>query len=205
MFSHVIGTALDIPQEMHWSDVDAVYAFRSQSGDWFGPHAALPRGEFTDGTLHLKSAQSANPFAGQILTMRFGPQGRDVSAHTCQVTLPGGTQRRVRVTHTVLDFMLSDGQTPLRRAMTDLTRAALGNSQIPAQLQTMIAQAGRAMNLGVPVEQLAASVDKVDIDGVRRVVALVGDDADDEHVADAIHCLEWAAMKYFMWLRTRGR
>ena len=220
-----IGTALEVPKEtlfrqftaggpvitakpvqsmaspgvtiMHRSRVEAVYAFRSQNGTWFGPHTALPDGEFIDGTLHFEPAQPTSPFAGQILTMRFGPQERDVSVHACQVTLPGGAPRRVRVTHAVLDFMFGDGQTPLRQAITALTHVAIGNPRIPAQLQATIDQAARAMRLGVPVERLTAAVDKL--------VALVGPDAADENVADAIRRLEKAAIEYKIWAQITGR
>jgi hypothetical protein len=182
---------------MHQSGVEAVYAFRSQNGNWFGPHKALPDGEFTDGILHFEPAQSASPFAGQVLTMRFGPQERDVSVHACQVTMPDGAPRRVRVTHAVLDFMFGDGQTPLRQAMTALTHAAMGNPRVPAQLQAVIDQAAGAMSLGVPVERLT--------DAVARVVALVGLEADDENVAAAIRRLEQVALEYQTWMRVTGR
>jgi hypothetical protein len=182
---------------MHRSGVDAVYAFRSQNGNWFGPHTALPDGEFTDGTLHFEPAQPTSPFADQVLTMRFGPQERDVSDHDCLVTLPDGAQRRVRVTHAVLDFMFGDGQTPLRQAITALTHAATGNPRIPVQLQAEIDQAARATTLGVPVERLTAAVDKV--------VAIVGPDAADENVAAAIRRLEQVALEYRMWVLVTGR
>ena len=182
---------------MHQSGVEAVYAFRSQNGNWFGPHKALPDGEFTDGILHFEPAQSASPFAGQVLTMRLGPQEGDVSVHACQVTMPDGAPRRVRVTHAVLDFMFGDGQTPLRQAMTALTHAAMGNPRVPTQLQAVIDQAAGAMSLGVPVERLT--------DAVARVVTLVGLDADDENVAAAISCLEQVALEYQTWMRVTGR
>ncbi|HEX7161236.1 MAG TPA: hypothetical protein VF223_08375 [Trebonia sp.] len=183
---------------MHRSGAEAVYAFRSQDGNWFGPHTELPDGEFTDGTLHFEPAQPANPFAGQDLTMRFGFQEGDVSVHACRVTLPDGVQRRVRVTHAVLDLMFGDGQAPLRRAMTAVTHAAMGNPQLPAQLQAMIDQAARAMGPGVPIERLTAAVG--------RVVALVGFDVADENVAAAIRRLEQAAVEYRIWVTvTSGR
>ena len=34
---------------MHQSGVEAVYAFRSQNGNWFGPHKALPAGPTSAG------------------------------------------------------------------------------------------------------------------------------------------------------------
>lgn len=182
---------------MHRPSAEAVYAFRSQDGDWFGPRTALPDGEFTEGTLHFEPAQSANPFADQVLTMRFGFQERDVSVHACQVTLPDGAQRRVRVTHAVLDLIFGDGQTPLRQAMTVLTHAAIGNPLVPAQLQATIDQAARAMSLGIPTERLTSAVD--------RVVALVGHDAADENVAAAIRRLERAALEYRIRERLSGR
>jgi hypothetical protein len=182
---------------MHRSGAEAVYAFRSQDGNWFGPHTALANGQFTDGTLRFEPAQPTSPFAGQVLTMRFGPQERDISAHACQVTLPDGTPRRVRVTHAVLDFVFGDGQTSLRQAMTVLTHAAMGNPRVPAPLQTVIDQATHAMGLGVPAERLIAAVD--------RVVALVGLDAADEKVAAAIRRLEQAVLEYRIWVRVTAR
>jgi hypothetical protein len=182
---------------MHLSGVEAVYAFRSQNGNWFGPHAALPDGEFTDGTLHFEPTQPTNPFAGEVLTMRFGPQERDVSVHACQVTLPDGTPRRVRVTHAVLDFMFGDGQTPLRQAMTALTHAAVMNPRVPAPLQAAIDQAARAMGLGVPVEQFIGAVEKV--------VALTGLDAADQSVAGAMRRLEQVLEDYHTWARVTRR
>lgn len=173
---------------MHRSSAEAVYAFRSQDGDWFGPRTALPDGEFTDGTLRFEPAQPASPFVGQVLTMRFGFQERDVSVHACQVTLPDGAQRRVRVTHAVLDLMFGDGQTPLRQAMTVLTHAAIGNPRVPAQLQAVIDRAARAMSPGIPAERFISAVD--------GVVALVGLDAADENVAAAIRRLERTALEY---------
>jgi hypothetical protein len=182
---------------MHRSGVEAVYAFRSQNGNWFGPHTALPDGEFTDGTLCFESAQPTSPFVGQVLTMRFGPQERDVSVHACQVTLPDGTARRVRVTHAVLDFMFGDGQTPLRQAMTALTHDAVMNPRVPAPLQAAIDQAARAMGLGVPVEQFIAAVEKV--------VALTGLDPADENVATAMRRLEQVLEEYHTWARVTRR
>jgi hypothetical protein len=182
---------------MHRSGAEAVYAFRSQNGNWFGPHTALPDWEFTDGTLHFEPAQPTSPFAGQVLTMRFGPRERDVSAHACQVTLPDGTPRRVRVTHAVLDFMFGDGQTSLRQAMTLLTHASMGNPRVPVSLQAAINEAARAMGRGVPAERLITAVD--------RVVALVGLDAADENVAAAIRRLEQAALEYRIWVRVTAR
>ena len=148
-------------------------------------------------TLRFEPAQPTSPFAGQVLTMRLGPQERDVSVHACQVTLPDGTPRRVRVTHAVLDFMFGDGQTPLRQAMTALTHAAVMNPRVPAPLQAAIDQAARAMGLGVPVEQFIAAVEKV--------MALTGLDPADKNVATAMRRLEQVLEEYHTWARVTRR
>ena len=46
--------------EMHRPAIEAVYAFRTQNGNWFGPHEALPARKFTDGTLRFEPAQPVN-------------------------------------------------------------------------------------------------------------------------------------------------
>lgn len=216
-----IGNALDVPKEtifrqysaggpvitakpvqsmdspgvtdMHRPAAEAVYAFRSETGNWFGPGDALPVGEFTDGTLRFEPAQPVSPFAGQVLTMRFGPWDHDVSVHVCQVTLPDGMPRRVRVTHAVLDFMFGDGQTPLRQAMTALVNATTLNPRVPAPLGAVIDQAAGKMGLEVPAEEFIATVE--------RVVALAGLDAVDEHVATAMRRLERVVDEYRTWAR----
>ena len=180
--------------DMHRPATEAVYAFRSQNGNWFGPHEALPAGKFTDGTLRFEPAQPVNAFAGQVLTMRFGPWDHDVSVHACQVTLPDGMPRRVRVTHAVLDFMFGDGQTPLRQAMTALVNATTLNPAVPQPLHAAIDQAARKMGIGVPAEEFIAAVEKV--------VALADlAAAADEHAATAMRRLERVVDEYRTWAR----
>jgi hypothetical protein len=179
--------------EMHRPAIEAVYAFRAQDGQWFGPYDVLPAGEFTDGTLRFEPAQPVNAFAGQVLIIRFGPWDHDVSVHACQVTLPDGTPRRVRVTHTVLDFMFGDGQTPLRQAMTALEHATALNPQVPAPLRAAIDQAARKMGIGVPAEQFIAAVEKV--------VLLAGLAFGDEHVETAMRRLKRVVGEYRTWAK----
>jgi hypothetical protein len=183
--------------DMHRPAAEAVYAFRSQSGNWFGPNDALPVGQFTDGTLHFEPAQPVTALAGQVLTMRFGPRDHDVSVHACQVTLPDGMQRRVRVTHAVLDLLFGDGQTPLRQAMTALVNATTLNPAIPQPLGAAIDQAARQMGIGVPTEQFIAAVEKV--------VALASLAAADEHAATAVRRLERVVEEYRTWARVASR
>jgi hypothetical protein len=183
--------------DMHRPATEAVYAFRSQNGNWFGPHNALPVGHFTDGTLHFEPAEPVTAFAGQVLTMRFGPWNHDVSVHACQFTLPDGTQRRVRVTHAVLDFLFGDGQTPLRQAMTALVNATTLNPHVPQPLHAAIDQAARKMGIGVPAEQFIAAVEKV--------VALASLAAADEHAATAMRRLERVVQEYRTWARVASR
>ena len=178
---------------MHRPAIEAVYAFRAQDGDWFGPHDALPPDESTDETLRFEPAQPVNAFAGQALTMRFGPWDHDVSVHACQVTLPDGMPRRVRVTHAVLDFMFGDGQTPLRQAMTALEHATALNPQVPAPLRAVIDQPARKMGAGVPAEELIAAVEKV--------VLLAGLAIGDEHVQTAMRRLERVVREYRTWAK----
>jgi hypothetical protein len=179
--------------DMHRPVIEAVYAFRAQNGDWFGPHDALPPGQFTDGMLRFEPTQPVNSFAGQVLTMRFGPWDHNVSVHACQVTLPDGMPRRVRVTHAVLDFMFGDGQTPLRQAVTALEHATALNLRVPAPLRAAIDQAARKMGVGVPTEQFIAAVEKV--------VLLVGLAVGDEHVETAMRRLERVVREYRTWAK----
>lgn len=221
----VIGTALRVPKEtifrqftaggpvitakpvqsmaspgvtdMHRPAAEAVYAFRAQDGTWFGPHDALQHGQYADGTLHFEPAQPVNAFADQVLTMRFGPWDRDVSVHACQVTLPDGMPRRVRVTHAVLDFLFGDGQTPLRQAMTALVNAGTLNPLVPQPLRSAIERAAGKMGLGVPPELFIAEVEKV--------VALAGLAAPDERVATAMRRLERVVREYRAWAKAATR
>lgn len=63
------------------------------------------------------------------------------TAYACQVSLPHGQQQRV--TNAVMDFLVGDGETPLRQAITALPHAAVMNPQVPAQLRPVIDQAAR--------------------------------------------------------------
>jgi hypothetical protein len=180
--------------DMHRPATEAVYAFRSQNGTWFGLHDALPTGDFTDGTLHFEPpTQPGNPFAGQVLAMRFGPWNHDVSVHACQVTLPDGTLRRVRVTHEVLDLMFGDGQTPLRQAMTALVHATMLNPAVPQSLRAAVDEAARKMGIGVPADQFIAAVAKV--------VSLASLAAADTHTTTAMRRLERVIEEYRIWAR----
>lgn len=183
--------------QMHRPADEAVYAFRSQAGRWFGPSDALPEGQFTDGVLHFEPAEPVSPFAGQLLTMRYGPWDQDVSVHACQVLEPGGQQRRVRVTHAVLDFLFGDGQTPLRQAMTALVHATGMNPRVRPQLRAAIEQAASAMVPGVPLKQFIASVE--------AVVSLAPLAVADEHVMVAMRRLERVVTEYRAWAAAASR
>lgn len=143
--------------------------------------------------MSFEPAQPVNALAGQVLTMRFGPWDRDVSVHACQVTLPDGTPRRVRVTHAVLDLMFGDRQTPLRQAMTALVNATALNPQVPAPLRAAIDQAAGKMGIGIPAEQFIAAVEKV--------VLLAGLAATDEHPETAMRRLERMTGEYRTWAK----
>jgi len=51
-----------------------------------------------------------------------------MTAYACQVSLPHGQQQRV--TNAVMDFLLGDGETPLRQAITALPHAAVMNPRV---------------------------------------------------------------------------
>jgi hypothetical protein len=177
--------------EMHRPATEAVYAFRTESGTWFGPDSALADG-YTDGTLHFEPAQQDNAFAGQQLVMRFGPWAPDdVTVHACQVTLPGGMPRRVRVTDTVLDMLFGDGQTPLRQAVVTLYNVATQNPAVPGPLRAAIDRAADALGMGIPAGVLVGAVEKV--------VALAGLAVPDERVATALRRLERVVREYRAW------
>lgn len=56
------------------SDSDALYAFRTEDGTWFGPHEQLAKGEFSHGWLDFKPPNApGSRLAGQELLVRFGP------------------------------------------------------------------------------------------------------------------------------------
>ena len=181
--------------DMHRPAAEAVYAFRAEDGTWFGPHDALQHGQYADGTLHFEPGQPVNAFAGQVLTMRFGPWDQDVSVHACQVTLPDGMPRRVRVTHAVLDFLFGDGQTPLRQAMTALVNAGTLNPLVLQSLRSAIERAAGKMGLGVPPQLFMAE----------KVVALAGLAAPDERVATAMRRLERVVKEYRAWAKAATR
>lgn len=124
--------------------------------------------------------------------MRFGPWSQDVTVHACQVSLPDGMPRRVRVTQQVLDYMFGDAQTPLRQALTALVHATMGNPRVAPRLQELINHAANAMTLETPTGQFIASIEAV-ISEARLV------DTADAHVIVAFRRLERVVREFQAW------
>jgi hypothetical protein len=124
---------------------EAIYAFQTEDDRWWGAHDALPAGQFTTAMLPFQPANpESNRFAGQLLRVRVGQCADDVSFYTAQIRLADGTQQRVRITYEVMNLLFEDGQTPLRRALTQLVYATLGNPAVHAAFQEVVNRAATA-------------------------------------------------------------
>lgn len=141
---------------------DAIFAFQTPDGRWWGPRDLLSEGQYRTAALPFHPAANVgSPFAGQMLMVRYGPIEQNVSFHAAQVVEPDGSPRRVRVTHDVMDLMFSDGQTPLRRAITAVVHAVLSNPRNPQQLREAVDRAAKAQNPAVPLADFVAAVKAV--------------------------------------------
>jgi hypothetical protein len=129
---------------------DAIYAFQTEDGTWYGSPDALPSDQFTTAMLHFDPADpQTNHFAGQVLRVRFGPYQGDISFNSAQVCTANGTVLRVRVTHEVVDLLFANGQTPLRRALTALVHATTGNPGVDPAFREVVDRAAHAQTKSV--------------------------------------------------------
>lgn len=178
--------------EMHRPAAEAIYAFASQTGVWFGPHEALLPGEFTDGRMQFAPAEPVTPFAGQQLTVRYGPwDSSDVSVHAPLVTAPDGQPRRVRATNEVIAFLFGDAEAPLRQAMHALVNATQMHPRLDTRLLHLIDNAASAMRPGLPAGRFITAVEAIVAQGVLA--------EGDGRVMTLLHRLQRLALEYRAW------
>ena len=126
---------------------EAIYAFQTEDGHWWGPYDSLPEGQYVTAALPFDPDPSTrNRFAHQVLRVRIG-QRDDVSPHAAQVQLADGRPWRARVTNEIINLLFEDGQTPTRRAVKDLYYATSGNPRIDPAFQHAVNRAADAMGM----------------------------------------------------------
>ena len=91
----------------------AAYAFRDESGTWYGEPELLRAYTEAPTFIAFDPADKYNPLAGQVLTVRFGDMEHDdrVSVYWLPVRLADDSQRNVRMTTTVMDALFGPGDT----------------------------------------------------------------------------------------------
>jgi hypothetical protein len=188
------------------SAVDAVFAFQSEDDQWWGSLDDVPVGEFVTAMLPFNPANpEANRFAGQLLRVRVGRCDQDVSFSSVQVRLADGTERRVRVTHEVMNLLFEDGETPLRRALTQVVHATLGNPGVAGGFAQIVHRAATAQARSVP----AAGDDRIStaefIEAVLEVVkdARFNPEELDSYATQAVRRLEQVVEDYERWRAAR--
>lgn len=180
---------------------DAIFAFQTEDGCWWGSPEAVPAGESTTAMLRFEPVNpEINQFAGQVLRVRFGPCRDDVSFTSAQVSLADGSQRRVRVTHEVVDLLFVDGETPLRRALTQVVHATLHNPAVDPVFRQVVARAADAQCRSVS----AAGEDRIPTAEFIAAVQAIVDNAPnadplDVHSAVAVRRLEKVVADYRAW------
>ena len=189
---------------------EAIYAFQTDDGNWFGSHDILPSGEYTTAVLHFRPVETeGNPFANQFLRVRVGHLRGDVTFHAAQVLMPDGRERRVRVTSEVLNLLFEDGQTPLRRALTELVHATVGNPGVDPAFREIVEQAAQAQGKSAAsAEAVYAEVMPTAefIAAVEAVVAAAPDATPlDIHAAIALRKLESVIKEYKAWAKVQAQ
>jgi hypothetical protein len=185
------------------SGVEAIFAFQDEDGRWWGSPDVLPVGEFSTAALLFQPANpDSNRYAGQVLRVRFGQLEQDVSFASAQVQLGDGTPRRVRVTYEIVNLLLEDGQTPLRRALTQAIHAAVGNPQVDGTFQDLAWRAAHAQAQStsatpveerIPAAEFVAAVKEMLAEADRNPSGL------DEHARLAVRRLERVVEDYDAW------
>lgn len=137
----------------------AIYAFRDQAENWFGPSEALDEDQYGLGWLSFNPPNApASRFAGQELLVRHGPRDGDVSFHAPQITEKNtGRPVRVRATYEVIDWLFGDGQTALRQAMTKVAHAVATTPNANQTLVELVEKATTAQNPDLPIEHFIAA------------------------------------------------
>lgn len=137
--------------------------FCDQEGNWFGSDGALDDDQYRLGWLSFNPPNApGSRFAGQELLVRHGPWDGDVTFHAPQITEKDtGQLVRIRATYEVVDWLLGDGQTALRQAMTKVAQAAAVIPNIDPALVELVDKATTAQNPDLPIEDFVAAVAKV--------------------------------------------
>jgi hypothetical protein len=183
---------------------EAIYAFQTEDDRWWGPHQALPAGDFTTAMLPFQPANpESNRFADQLLRVRVGACTDDVSFYSAQIRLADGTERRVRITYEVMNLLFENGQTPLRRALTQLVHATVGNPAVGAAFQEIVNRAATAQTHSttatvedrIPTTEFIAAVQAV-LTAARNTPEQL-----DTHASMAVRRLELVVADYETWRR----
>lgn len=182
-------------------EADAIFAFQTEDGIWHPPLDPAPSDKSVTAMLRFEpSNPEVNQFAGQVLRVRFGQGQEDVSFTSAQVRLADGSERRVRVTHEVVNLLFEDGQTPLRRALTAVVHATLYNPAVDPAFRKTVSQAADAQVRSV----CAAGEDRIPtsefVAAVQAVIAEARNaDPLDVHSAVAVRRLETVVADYQAW------
>lgn len=189
---------------------EAIYAAQLENGTWLGSPDTLQEGEYQTAILPFNPANpEGNAFAGQILRVRVGHLNKDVSIHAAQIQMADRSERRVRVTYELLNLLFEDGQTPLRRALTGLVHATVGNPGVDGAFQQIVDRAATAQALSaraaagiagdvMPTAEFIAAVDAI-TEAAPNVTPL------DIHSLIALRKLEKVVNEYKAWTRITQR
>jgi hypothetical protein len=157
----VTARAVQSPKGQMVSNPDAaeaIYAFQTDDGHWWGPYDALPEGQYVTAALPFDpDPRTQNRFAKQVLRVRIG-QRDDVSPHAAQVHLADGRPWRARVTTEIINLLFEDGQTPTRRAVRDLYYATSGSPSVDPKFQQVVNRAADAMGMTTSDQAFFAAV-----------------------------------------------
>ena len=181
--------------------VDAIFAVQTEDDRWWGPKDAFPSGEFVTAMLSFQPANDkVNRFTGQLLRVRIGRCAQDVSFHSAQVRLADG-ERRVRMTQEVLNLLFEDGETPLRRALTQVVHATVGNPAVGAAFRETVERAATAQAQSVS----AAGESRIPTsEFIHAVLAIIEEwradpDGVDVYADQAVRRLEQVVDDYESW------
>jgi hypothetical protein len=141
----------------------AIYAFRDQDGNWFGSADALEEDRYRTGWLSFNPPNApANLFGRQEFLVRHGPWDGDVTFVAPEIIEKGtGRLVRIRATYEVVDWLLGDGQTALRQAMTQVAHAVAITPNTDPALAEPVDEATRARNPDLPIEGFVAAAAEV--------------------------------------------
>jgi hypothetical protein len=142
---------------------NAIFAFRDMAGNWFGPADAVEDQDCGAGWLSFNPPYApGSRFAGQELRVRFGPWDGDVTFHAPHITEEDtGRVIPIRATHEVVDWLLGDGETALRQAMTKVAQAIATTPDADPALIELVDRATTAQNPDLPINEFIAAAAKV--------------------------------------------